>query len=109
MEITLCQTQTRNKIIKKLRTGFTHCESSGDCWLFSHSLLRWSGMIALALALAFIIDQILPLPRLFRMGLVLLWLGIGVYAAFRYLIQPVFQKLTDARVAAYVERSISRS
>ena len=71
--------------------------------LFSHSLLRWSGTIALALALAFIIDQILPLPRLFRMGLVLLWLGIGVYAAFRYLIQPVFQKLTNAHVAAYVE------
>ena len=71
--------------------------------VFSHSLLRWSGTIALALALAFIIDQILPLPRLFRMGLVLLWLGIGVYAAFRYLIQPVFQKLTNAHVAAYVE------
>ena len=71
--------------------------------LFSHSLLRWSGTIALALALAFIIDQVLPLPRLFRMGLVLLWLGTGVYAAFRHLIQPVFQRLTDARVAAYVE------
>ena len=71
--------------------------------LFSHSLLRWSGTIALALTLAFIIDQILPLPRLFRMGLVLLWLGIGVYAAFLYLIQPVFQKLTNACVAAYVE------
>ena len=71
--------------------------------LFSHSLLRWLGTIALALALACFIDQILPLPRLFRMGLVLLWLGIGVYAAFRYLIQPVFQKLTTARVAAYVE------
>ncbi len=71
--------------------------------LFSHSLLRWLGTIALALALAFIIDQVLPLPRLFRMGLVLLWLGTGVYTAFRYLIQPVFQRLTDARMAAYVE------
>ena len=70
---------------------------------FAHSLLRWSGTIVLALALAFVIDQILPLPRLFRMGLVLLWLGIGVYAAFRYLIQPVCQKLTNVRVAAYVE------
>ena len=71
--------------------------------LFSHSLLRWLGAVALALVLAFIIDQVLPLPRLFRMGLVLLWLGIGVYAAFRYLIRPVCQKLTNARVAAYVE------
>ena len=71
--------------------------------LFSHSLLRWLGAVAVALALALVIDQILPLPRFLRMGLVLLWLGIGVYAAFRYLIRPVCQKLTNARVAAYVE------
>ena len=71
--------------------------------LFSHSLLRWLGIFVLALALAFIIDQILPLPRPLRMGLVLLWLGIGMFAAFRYLIRPVFQKFTNARVAAYVE------
>ena len=71
--------------------------------IFSHSLFRWLSIFVLALAFGLIIDQILPLPRLFRMGLVLLWLGIGVYAAFRYLIQPVFQKLTNARVAAYVE------
>ena len=71
--------------------------------LFSHSLLRWLGALALALVSALIIDQILPLPRFLRMGLVLLWLGVGVYAAFRYLIRPVAQKLTTARVAAYVE------
>ena len=57
----------------------------------------------LALAIAFVIDQILPLPRFLRMGLVLLWLGIGAYAAYRCLIRPVSQKLTTARVAAYVE------
>ena len=71
--------------------------------LFSHSLLRWLGILVLALALAFIIDQILPLPRPLRMGLVVLWLGIGMFTAFRYLIRPMFQKLTNARVAAYVE------
>ena len=71
--------------------------------LFSHSLLRWLGTLALSLSLALIIDQILPLPRLFRMGLAVLWLGIGIFAAFRYLIQPMFQKFTNARVAAYVE------
>ena len=71
--------------------------------LFSHSLLRWLGAVAIALAIILVIDQILPLPRLLRMGLVLLWLGIGVYTALRYLIRPVFQKLTNARVAAYVE------
>ena len=91
--------QSYQDIIKRLHS----LRKQWRVLLFSHSLLRWSGTIALALALVFIIDQILPLPRLFRMGLVLLWLGVGVYAALRYLIQPVFQKLTDARVAAYVE------
>ncbi len=91
--------QTYQEIINRLHS----LRKQWRLLLFSYSLLRWSGTIALALASAFIIDQILPLPRFFRMGLVLLWLGIGVYAAFRYLIQPVFQKLTNARVAAYVE------
>ena len=91
--------QSYQDIIKRLHS----LRKQWRLLLFSHSLLRWSGTIAVALALAFIIDQILPLPRIFRMGLVLLWLGIGAYAAFRYLIQPVFQKLTNARVAAYVE------
>ncbi len=71
--------------------------------LFFHSLLRWLGVLALALVVALIMDQLLPLPRALRMGLVLLWLGVGVYAAYRYLIRPVSQKLTNARVAAYVE------
>ena len=71
--------------------------------LFSHSLFRWLGAVVIALVVALVIDQILPLPRLLRMGLVLLWLGIGAYAAYRYLIRPVCQKLTNARVAAYVE------
>ncbi len=91
--------QTYQEIINRLHS----LRKQWRLLLFSHSLLRWLGTIALALTFAFIIDQILPLPRLFRMGLVLLWLGIGVYAAFRYLIQPIFQKLTNARVAAYVE------
>lgn len=71
--------------------------------LFFHSLLRWLGAVVIALAIALVIDQILPLPRPLRMGLVLLWLGIGLYAAYRYLIRPVSQKPTNARVAAYVE------
>ena len=71
--------------------------------IFSHNFLRWLGAVAITLAIALTIDQILPLPRFLRMGLVLLWIGIGVFAAFRYLIRPIFQKLTNAHMAAYVE------
>lgn len=91
--------QSYQEIIDRLRT----LRRQWRLLLFSHSLLRWLGALALALVPALIIDQILPLPRFLRMGLVLLWLGVSAYAAFRYLIRPVAQKLTNARVAAYVE------
>ncbi len=73
--------------------------------LLSESLLLWLGILSIALAAMLVIDQLLPLHRVLRMGLVVVWLGIGVYTAIRYLIRPVFQKLTRDRVAAYVETS----
>ena len=91
--------QSYQEIINRLRS----LSRQWRLLLFSHSLLRWLGAVAIALVVVLVIDQILPLPRVLRMGLVLLWLGIGVYAAYRYLIRPVSQKLTHARVAAYVE------
>ncbi|MCZ6675673.1 MAG: hypothetical protein O7E52_00290 [Candidatus Poribacteria bacterium] len=90
------------------RTIISRLQSLRTQWrilLLSHSLLRWLGTLAVALAAALLIDQLLPLPRVFRMGLVLLWLGVGVYAAWRYLLRPVFRKLTNDQVAAYVEAS----
>ena len=71
--------------------------------LLSQSVMLWLGILALALAAILVVNQLLPLHRILRMGLVIVWLGIGVYAGFRYLICPVFQKLTHDRVAAYVE------
>lgn len=71
--------------------------------LLSQSVTLWLGILALALAAILMVDQLLPLHRILRMGLVIVWVGIGVYAGFRYLIRPVFQKLTHNRVAAYVE------
>lgn len=91
--------QSYQEIINRLRS----LSRQWRLLLFSHSLLRWLGAVAIALVVVLVIDQILPLPRALRMGLVLLWLGIGMYAAYRYLIRPVSQKLTHARVAAYVE------
>ena len=73
--------------------------------LLSESLLLWLGILSVALTAMLVIDQLLPLHRVLRMGLVVAWLGIGVYTAIRYLIRPVFQKLTSDRVAAYVETS----
>ncbi len=93
---------------KSYRTIIERLRSLRTQWrllLLSHSLLLWLGILAFSLAGVLIIDQLLPLPRLLRMGIVVLWLGGGVYAAVRYLIRPVFRKLTVDRVAAYVETS----
>ena len=73
--------------------------------LLSQSVMLWFGILALTLAGILVVDQLLPLHRVLRMGLVIVWLAVGVYTGFRYLIRPVFQKLTHNRVAAYIETS----
>lgn len=75
--------------------------------LVSHSLLRWLAVLAISLATVLVTDSLMQLPRLPRVGLVLLWLVITAYTAFRYLIRPIFQRLTNNSVAAYVETSNS--
>ena len=93
--------QSYQRIINRLQSLRTQWR----LLLLSHTLLLWFAVLAITLAAALVIDLLLPLPRLLRMGLVLLWLVIFVYTAFRYLIRPIFQKLTNDRVAAYIEAS----
>ena len=93
--------QSYQTIVNRLR-------SLGVQWrllLILQGLLLCLGVMALALSVALVIDQLLPIPRIIRMGLVLLVLGIGVYAVIFNFIRPVFGRLTINRVAAYIERS----
>ena len=75
--------------------------------LISYVFLRWLAVIAISLATALVADSLTQLPSLLRIGLVLLWLGITVYTAFRYLFRPILQRLSNNRVAAYVDVSNS--
>ena len=72
--------------------------------LIFQGLLLCLGIVASVLSVALVIDQLLPMPRLIRMGLVLLVLGIGVYAVIFNFVRPVFGKLTLDRMAAYIEQ-----
>ena len=93
--------QSYQTIVNRLR-------SLGVQWRMLHifqGLLLCSGVIAVALSVALVIDQLLPIPRLIRMGLVLLVIGIGAYTIIFNFIRPVFGRLTINRVAAYIERS----
>ena len=93
--------QSYQTIVNRLR-------SLGVQWrllLILQGLLLCLGVMALALSVALVIDQLLPIPRIIRMGLVLLVLGIGVYVIIFNFIRPVFGRLTIDRVATYIERS----
>lgn len=93
--------QSYQRIVNRLR-------SLGLQWrmlLIFQGLLLCSGVMAVALSVALVIDQLLPVPRSIRMGLALLALGIGVYTFIFNFIRPVFGRLSINRVAAYIERS----
>ena len=75
--------------------------------LISHSFLGWFAVTSISLATALVADSLMELPSLLRIGLLLLWLGITVYSAFRHLMRPNFQRLSNNRVAAYVDVSNS--
>ena len=88
------------------RTIVNRLRSLGLQWrllLIFQGLLLCLGIVAFVLSVALVIDQLLPIPRLTRMCLVLLVLGIGVYAVIFNFIRPVFGKLTIDRVAAHIE------
>ncbi len=90
------------------KTIVNRLRSLGVQWrllLIFQGILLCLGVMAAALSVALVIDQLLPVPRLIRMGLVLSVLGIGSYAVIFHFIRPVFGRLTISRVAAYIERS----
>ena len=75
--------------------------------LFSHNFLRWLALLALSLAAVLLADSLMQLPSFLRMALLLLWLGLTVCTAFLYLFRPILIRLSDNRVAAYVDASNS--
>ncbi|MDE0184860.1 MAG: hypothetical protein OXP71_05325 [Candidatus Poribacteria bacterium] len=88
----------------------THLQLLRNQWrllLFSHNFLRWLALLALSLATVLTADSLMQLPSFLRIGLLVLWLGITVCTAFRYLIRPILKKLSKNRVAAYVDASNS--
>lgn len=72
-------------------------------WLiFSEGLLMSVGILALVMTASLVSFQF-PFPRWIHIGIVLLSIGVGGYAAIRTIILPLCRKLTDAKVAAHLE------
>ena len=85
-------------------------------WLiFSEGLLKCIGVLTLLLTAALIILAFglhgwqLPFAHWMRIGILLLSLGVAVYAIIRTLVLPLRRRLTDAAVAARLELTQSDS
>lgn len=74
-------------------------------WLiFSDCLLKWFSTVAIVMT-GILLVLYLPLPRLFRSGIVLVSLGVLIYFTFRILVVPQLRKFSHTKVAAYLEKS----
>ena len=72
---------------------------------FSQNFLCWLSVIIISLSIALLIDQVVPLPRLVRMGLVVIVVGICIGFGYLHLVRSLFLKLGYRRVSAYIEAS----
>ena len=78
-------------------------------WLaFSEGVLMCIGILAFAMTGALVCFQ-LPSPRWMRIAIILIGIGIGIWMLIRYLILPLCRKLTDATVAARLEKTAPAS
>ena len=72
---------------------------------FSQNFLCWLSVIIISFSIALLIDQVAPLPRLVRMGLVVIVVGICIGFGYLHLVRSLFLKLGYRRVSAYIEAS----
>ena len=78
-------------------------------WLtFSEGVLMCIGILAFAMTGALVCFQ-LPSPRWMRIAIILIGIGIGIWMLIRYLLLPLCRKLTDATVAARLEKTAPAS
>ena len=74
-------------------------------WLtFSEGVLMCIGILACTMTGALVCFA-LPLPRWLRIAIILLGIGIGIWTLVWFLLRPLRRKLTDAAVAAHLEKT----
>lgn len=72
---------------------------------FSQNFLSWLTVSIVLFSVALLIDQLFPLPRLMRMGLLIIVVGICIGFGYVHLVRLLFLKLGYRRVSAYIEAS----
>ncbi len=96
--------QNTNRIYQTIIAKLSTIRRTWRWLIFSDSLLRWFSTLAIVMT-GVLLLLYLPLPRLFRGGIVVISFGILIYFTFRILVLPQLRKFSHTKVAAYLEKS----
>lgn len=96
--------QNINQIYQSIISKLSVIRRTWRWLIFSDSLLRWFSTLAIVMT-GVLLVLYLPLPRLFRSGIVVISLGIALYFTYRILVLPQLRKYSHTKVAAYLEKS----
>ncbi len=96
--------QNTNRIYQTIIAKLITIRRTWRWLIFSDSLLRWFSTLAIVMT-GVLLLLYLPLPRLFRGGIVVVSFGLLIYFTFRILVLPQLRKFSHTKVAAYLEKS----
>ena len=98
------QSQNVNEAYHKIIVALRAVRRTWRWLTFSEGVLMCIGILAFAMTGALVCFA-LPLPRWLRIGIILLGIGIGIWTLIRFLLRPLLRRLTDATVAAHLEKA----
>jgi len=90
--------QTIANRLKKLRIQWKFI-------VISSGFLTWIAYLALLLAFELILDSLLPIPRLLRIAMVIIWVGCAFWFGYSYIVKRILRDTSDERIALYIEKS----
>ncbi len=92
--------QTYQILINKLRS----VRRTWKWLILSENILKCITTLAILMAVVLLSFQ-LPLPQLFRTGIVVLTICTALYTTFRIIIRPMLRKFSYSEVASYLEEA----
>lgn len=96
--------QNINQIYQSIISRLSVIRRNWRLLMLSEQILKWLSVLAVVLTGLLLVFS-LPLPHLVRSIILILALGLTLYLTYRFLVQPQMQKLTDTKVASYLEQS----
>ncbi len=102
------QTQINKTCDVSYQTIVARLKKLGIQWklvMLVSGILTWIAYLALILGVELMLDSLLPLPRILRMAMVVIWIGCAVWFGYMYIFKRIRRDTSRERVAAYIEQS----